>query len=166
MGRLLSVDPCPVCNYHVEGPLHFGGSTRSRLFIHHRYLLAICRTCRHLVSVLVATPDYDLPTVLQSAADDLATLEARAAEGDVDARKLLPLHHAALEPADDDESGEIEVERCTFCGSADLLLLPNVGGDEGERFDDADAWVDCPRCGEGKLLIHTEGHWDEIDTAP
>lgn len=163
MGQLLGMSPCPVCNYHIEGPLHFGGSTRSRLFLYFRYQLATCHDCHNLVSVLVRTPDYDMPAMLQSAEDDIATLEGRAAAGDVIARRLLPLHRHALEPSElDDEAVEVEV--CTVCGSDNLTLHDHAGGDEGERFQAADAWVACPRCEEGQLLLRTIGDWDEIDS--
>lgn len=163
VGRLLYLAPCPVCNYYVEGPLHFGGSNRSRLFIRHRYLLAECHDCRHIVSVLVPTPDHDLPHVLQAAQDDLAALEKRAAQGDALARRLLPLHRFALQPAADEEAIELDVGVCTVCGSRNLTVFAHVGGDEGERFDQSLAWLDCPRCEEGRLLVQTGGYWDEID---
>lgn len=165
MGRLLTIAPCPVCNYYVEGPLHFGGSSRSGLFIHYRYVLASCRDCRNIVSVLVKTPDYDMPHVLKSAQDDLETLQGRAAQGDVFAVRLLPLHRAALN-SDPDAIAEFagaDVERCTVCSSTNLELFTHLGGDEGERFDESIAWVQCPRCEEGKLLIRTNGYWDDID---
>jgi len=166
VGRLLLLSPCPVCNYHVEGPLHFGGSTRSHLFIHYQYRLAVCHDCRNIVSVLVPTPDYDLPHILESAAEDIETLEDRASQGDVFARQLLPLHRRALEAdaAENDEGQYVGV--CTVCGSKNLTIFTHLGGDEGERFDDGIAWVDCPRCEEGRLLLRTVGYWDELDNAP
>jgi hypothetical protein len=164
VGRLLHVEPCPLCHYHVEGPLHFGGSTRSHLFIHHQYQVACCHHCRNLVSVLVPTPDYDLPHVLAAAQADIQALEKRAAGGDVSARLLLLLHRTALDGDHGDDLTETLV--CTVCGSGDLAVYTHVGGDEGERFDEGLAWVDCPRCEEGKLLLYTVGTWDEIDDAP
>ncbi len=164
MGRLLRIEPCPVCNYHIEGVLHFGGSTRSRLFIDHQYLLARCHDCDNIVSVLVRTPDYDLPHVLKAAEADISTLEARVASGDAFARILLPLHRRAL--ADDQEIDAVNLQKCTVCGSGNLTIYGHSGGDEGERFDQGVAWLDCPRCEEGKLLVQTVGSWDEIDDAP
>lgn len=156
-----------MCNYHVEGPLHFGGSTRSRLFIYYRYLLARCHDCRHIVSVLVPVPEYDLPHILESAAEDIATLEHRVARGDTRARALLPLHRNALRESNaEGRDMTVQVEVCTVCGSRNLTIFSLLGGDEGERFDESVAWLDCPRCEEGKLLLETVGSWDELDDAP
>ncbi len=163
MGRLLHVEPCPVCNYHVEGPLHFGGSTRSHLFIHYRYALAHCHACANAVSVLVPTPTYDLPHVLAAAQADITELEARVSRGDVFARILLPLHRMALAM---EEEPPPDVQVCTVCGSTNLTVLSHVSGDEGERYDGGHAWMDCPRCEVGKLMLKTVGTWDEIDDAP
>lgn len=164
MGRLLHVEACPVCNYHVEGPLHFGGSTRSRLFIYHRYQVAICQDCENLVSVLVAAPAPDVPYILEQAAADILELEKRTRRGDVFARQLLPLHRHALE--DDTDYSGMELGACTVCGSHNLDVLYVLGGDEGEHFDDGTAWAPCPRCEEGRLFLKAIGTWDEIDDAP
>ncbi len=163
MGRLLLVEPCPVCAYHIEGPLYYGGSTRTRLFIYYRYLLARCHDCNHIVSVLMATPEHDLPSVLEAARNDLARLTAMAEQGDIIARRLLILHTAALEETEEEEDAG-EVGRCTVCGGANLTLFPLLGGDDGEHFDDGTAWLDCPRCDEGRLWVYTSGWWDEIDS--
>lgn len=163
MGRLLHVEPCPVCNYHIEGPLHYGGSTRSHLFIHHRYILAHCLDCANIVSVLVPTPEYDLPQVLAAARADITELEARVSRGDVFARILLPIHRAAL-LVEDEQPPDLRL--CTVCGSANVILETHVGGDDGERFDGGHAWMDCPRCEDGRLMLKTIGTWDEIDDAP
>ena len=164
MGRLVSLEACPVCNYHVEGMLHVGWSTRSQLFMSHRYELAVCHTCRNVVSVLMPIPDSDAPLVSQAAESDLRELEERASRGDPFARVLLPLHRNAL--ADGQAQPDAEIGVCTVCRSHDLMTLTTIGGDEGEHFDDGTAWLDCPRCEEGRLWVHTTGSWDEIDDAP
>jgi len=162
VGQLLQVAPCPVCNYYIEGELHHGGSTRTRLFIYYRYILATCQSCRQVVSVLVETPAYDLPHVLEDARRDIALLEGRAEHGDPIARRLLPMHRQALE--DDAEAlAGVETGVCTVCGSRDLALYEHLGGDAGEHFEDGSAWINCPRCPEGRLWVHATGSWDEID---
>ncbi len=162
MGQLLQVVPCPVCNYYIEGELHHGGSSRTRLFLYYRYILGTCRSCRQVVSVLIETPVCDLPQVLDAARRDIALLEARVEQGDTVARRLLPLHRQALE---EDANALVGVETgvCTVCGSRDLLLYEYLGGDAGEHFEDGSAWIDCPRCEEGRLWVHATGKWDEID---
>jgi len=164
VGRLVSLEACPVCNYNVEGMLHVGWSTRSQLFMAHRYDLAVCRDCHNVVSVLLPIPDYDVPLVSRAAESDLKELEDRAARGDPFARVLLPIHRHALEAGEAAPDAEIGV--CTVCSSRNLKLYTQVGGDEGEHFDDGTAWLDCPRCAEGRLWAHTTGSWDEIDDAP
>ncbi len=161
MGRLVVLEACPVCNYNVEGVLHVGWSTRSRLFLLYRYDLAICHTCHNIISVLVPVPEHDRPLIDQAARQDLETLEKRAEAGDFMARRLLPLHRLALEP--DETLDEVEVGLCTACGSTELESYPTVGGDEGEHFEDGTAWLDCPRCDEGRLWVRSVGTWDEID---
>ena len=164
MGRLLVVESCPVCNYHVEGELHSGGSTRSRLFITHRYVIASCPDCEHVVSTLVKTPEYDLPGVLEKAHRDLETLKARAEQGDEQAARLVVLHYMALGEGDEDDFELPDTGLCTVCGGSNLEFFLALGGDEGEHFDDGTAWIACPRCEEGKLWLHTEGYWDELDS--
>jgi hypothetical protein len=164
VGRLLRIEPCPVCNYHVEGALFFGGSTRTRLFIFHRYVIGHCHACNNLVSVLVRTPEYDLEQMLAAAEKDIETLQARIAEGDEIARRLLPLHQMALDEEDDMSEGTTELHTCSVCGSQDVSLHLSLGGDDGEHFDDGTAWVACPSCEEGQIWVRAFGHWDEIDS--
>jgi hypothetical protein len=165
MGRMLRIEACPVCNYHVESELYYGGSTRSRLFLHHRYELAHCHACRSVVSVLVPLPEYDLPSMLEKARQDIATLEGLAAEGDAVARRLLPLHQLALQDdPDDDTLTGLETGLCTNCGSGDLTLFPGVGGDNGEHFADGTAWLACPCCDEGQIWLRQVATWDELDS--
>ncbi len=165
MGRMLRIEPCPVCNYHIESELYSGGSTRSRLFLLYRYELAHCQTCRDIVSVLVRVPEYDLPAVLARAEADIATLEALAAQDDPIARRLLPLHRLALEDDPDDPTLiDVETGVCTACGSSDVILFPHVGGDNGEHFEDGTAWLACPRCAEGELWVRQVATWDELDS--
>lgn len=162
MGKLLQVAPCPVCNYYIEGELHYGGSNRSRLFIYFRYVLAICHSCRQVVSVLIETPAYDLPQVLEAAQREITVLEGRVEQGDPVARRLLSLHRQALEE-DAAALDGVETALCTVCGSRDLAIYDHLGGDAGEHFEDGSAWIDCPRCDEGRLWIYAMGSWDEID---
>lgn len=163
MGQLLYLETCPVCNYNVEGELHVGNSTRARLFMVYRYVLASCHTCHNIVSVLTPTPDYDLPHILEAARRDLAQLEELAAGGDVLARQILPLHRIALEADEDDETlQDVETGVCTVCGGTELTLFPVVGGDNGEHFSDGTVWLQCPRCEEGQLWVRQVGSWDEL----
>jgi hypothetical protein len=129
----------------------------------HRYDLGMCMDCRNIVSVLVSIPDYDRPLIEQAAEADLQELEQRLQHGDRDARQLLPLHRRALEESVPPSS---EVGRCTACGGRHIRLFSHVGGDEGEHFEDGTAWLDCPRCEEGRLWLWADGTWDEIDNLP
>lgn len=165
MGKLLQLEACPVCNYHVEGPLHYGGSTRSRLFIYYRYEVAQCHACQNIVSVLVPTPEYDIEAMLKAAHRDIETLKTMVEQGDPIARRLLPLHELALEDDAEDETLEmVETGLCTACGSEDITLFLNLGGDEGEHFADGSAWLACPACEDGKIWVRTMGTWDELDS--
>ncbi|GAB4569373.1 MAG: hypothetical protein Kow0077_01790 [Anaerolineae bacterium] len=162
MGLLLRVEACPVCNYHIESELYYGGSTRTRLFIHFQYLLAHCHACRNVVSVLVPLSARDLAYKLDDARRDIERLEAMAERGDVIARRLLGLHRVAL--IDDDSLlQDLPVGLCTVCSSSDVTVFEHLGGDEGEHFSDGTAWLECPRCDEGKLWVRAVGTWDEID---
>ena len=125
MGRLVSLEACPVCNYNVEGMLHVGWSTRSQLFMSHRYDLAVCQDCHNVVSVLLPIPDYDVPLVSRAAESDLQELEDRAAHGDPFARVLLPIHRHALEAGEAAPDAEIGV--CTVCRSRNLKLYAQSG---------------------------------------
>lgn len=163
MGQLLYLETCPVCNYNVEGELHSGNSTRTRLFLLYRYELANCRSCHNIVSVLIPTPEYDLPALMEAAQRDLERLEGLAAVGNFMARQLLPLHQMALDDAyDADIRSEVETGVCTVCGGTDLEIFPHVGGDGGEHFADGSAWLACPRCEEGQLWVRHVGEWDEL----
>lgn len=163
MGRLLRLEPCPVCNYHVEGVLHHGNSTRTRMFIFFRYVLAQCADCHEVISALVPTPEYDLPQILEAAEQDIQTLQERLDQGDAIARRLLPLHQLALLEDESLLEGMITAE-CTACGSLDVTLFPQAGGDDGEHFEDGTTFLACPRCAEGQLWVRTVGHWDELDS--
>ncbi|HLY25436.1 MAG TPA: hypothetical protein VKQ72_03790 [Aggregatilineales bacterium] len=154
MGRLLTVHPCPVCNYYVEGQLHEGGSGIATLFLRNRYALAICEDCHHLVSVLVPNSDQEVEEALKTARHDIVQMEADAVIGDRRAKELLPLFREALDTYDG--SVPAATPTCTVCGKEHLQLL-NV---RVSQYDDQDAWFSCPRCGEGRLLVETSGTWD------
>lgn len=163
MGQLLYLETCPVCNYNVEDELHVGNSTRARLFMLYRYVLAECHACQNIVSTLVPTPEFDLPHILENAQRDLEALEVLVARGDQIARQVLPLHRIALAMDDDDETLQnVETGVCTVCGSTDMTLFPLIGGDNGEHFSDGTAWLQCPRCEEGQLWVRQVGSWDEL----
>ncbi len=163
MGRLLRIEPCPVCNYHIEDMLFHGGSTRMRLFIYNRYVLAHCRACKNIVSILEPTPKYELERMLEAAVRDIVTLQERSAQGDAIARRLLPLHMLALDEQSD-MGDDPQMRTCTVCDSRKVKKLPEVGGDDGEHYDDGTAFIACPRCEEGQLWVRTAGMWDEIDS--
>jgi hypothetical protein len=154
MGRLLYIHPCQVCNYHVEDELHEGGSGSAGLFLRNHYVLAICADCHHLVSALVANSSQETDAAVTQARHDLVQLEADAVIGDFRARDLLPLFRQALDTLDSGETAPATA--CTMCGSANIALHPVAG----ELFDEQTAWVPCPRCEEGRLLVETAGHWD------
>lgn len=156
MGRLLTVHPCPVCNYHIEDQLHEGGSGIAPMFLRNHYALAICRNCHHLVSVLVPNTGQETQDALKAARHDIVQMEADAVIGDRRARDLLPLFREALDTFD--EAAEpAAVSACTVCGSQDIEIQGEV---DGAQFDAQDAWVQCPNCVEGRLLIETTGAWD------
>ncbi len=155
MGRLLTVHPCPVCNYHVESELHEGGSGIAGMFLRNHYALAICMDCRQLVSALVPNTDQETDEALKAARRDLVQIEADAVIGDQRARYLLPLVRQALDQFDG--SVPAAVPNCTNCGSAHLEIMTGVSG---KQLDARDAWVRCPRCEEGRLLVETTGSWD------
>lgn len=155
MGRLLTVHPCPVCNYHVEGELHEGSSGSDALFLRNHYALALCGDCRHLVSVLVASSEEETDAALAMARRDMAQMEADARDGDLDARYWLPFFRAALADYSDQEPAA--VSQCTVCGSANINI---VGALTGAQYDAQDAWVQCPACQEGRLLVETSGAWN------
>ena len=154
MGRLLQVHQCLVCNYFIEGELHHGTSGISPLFLRNHYALAVCRTCRNLVSVLVPNTPQQITETLASARQTLVQMEADAIVGDPEARDLLPLFREALDTFDENEPGV--VGQCNVCGSADLELHDDL---DPTLFDEQDAWLRCPRCAEGQLLIETAGEW-------
>lgn len=155
MGRLLIVHPCPICNYYVEDEIQEGGSGISGLFLRNHYMLANCRTCRNLVSVLVPNTAQETDAALDNARVELIQMEMDSVQGDQRARDLLPLFREALSHFEDEEAGPV-VTCCTLCESTDLILLPT----EGAKFDAGEAWLPCPACDEGELLIETTGHWD------
>lgn len=155
MGRLLRVFPCPVCNYHVEDELHEGGSGIDVQFLRNHYALATCNTCHNLVSVMVPNTDEEISAALKKARDDIMRMEGDAVIGDPRARELLPLFRMAV----DEYGDEIRpvITACTMCGSKDVEI---VSGVDGADYDAHDAWVHCPRCAEGQLLVETCGSWD------
>lgn len=154
MGRLLTVHPCPVCNYHVEGELHEGGSGSDAIFLRNHYALAICTECRHLVSVLVANTDSETEDALKAARSNIVQMEADAVIGDLRARYWLPFFRDALDRFDAELPGAIS--SCSMCGSHNIDLVRDV---DGERYDNQSAWIPCPKCEEGRLLIETSGAW-------
>ncbi len=156
MGRLLIVHPCPVCNYHVEDELHEGGSGIAPLILRNHYALAICRNCRHLVSVLVPNTDEETQDALKTARQDIVQMEADAVIGDKRARDLLPLFREALDSFETTDNPTITIT-CTMCGSTDVEIQSAVNG---QQMDAEDAWIMCPRCQEGRLLVVTTGSWD------
>ncbi len=155
MGRLLTVHPCPVCNYYVEDQLHEGGSGIATMFLRNHYALAICADCHHLVSVLVPNTDEETEDALKRARSEIVQMEADAVIGDRRARDLLPLFRQALDTFDGTEPAAIT--SCTMCGSANIQIQGDLNG---EQYDAQDAWVLCPQCSEGHLLIETSGNWD------
>ncbi len=154
MGRLLFVHSCPVCNYFIEGELHHGHSGISTFFLRNHYSLAICGNCHNLVSVLVANNDAQTNAALTDARHDIVQMEADAVIGDSTARDLLPLFREALDTFDGNVPGEVSL--CTVCGSSDMTVFDEITPDQ---LDAQDAWLPCPRCTEGKLLIETAGQW-------
>lgn len=155
MGRLLWAHPCPVCNYHVEAELYEGSSGIDPMFLRNHYALAICADCQQLVSVLVPNTEQETQNALRAARRDMTEMEANARIGDERARDLLPLFRAALEAFDD--AVPQAVSGCSHCGSTNLQL---VGANDSRLYDIQRAWVRCPRCEEGRLLIETIGTWD------
>jgi hypothetical protein len=154
MGRLLRAHPCPVCNYHVEAELYEGHSGIDPIFLRNHYTLAICADCHHLISVLVPNTERETQDALRTARRDLIQMEADAITGDERARDLLPLFRAALEAFD--ENVPQAVSDCSYCGSTNVEL---VGAEDSRLYDIQRAWVRCPRCEEGRLLIETVGIW-------
>lgn len=155
MGRLLSVYACPVCNYHVEGKLHEGYSGIAGMFLRNHYSLALCLDCHNVVSVLVANTDQETQDALRRARYDIVQMEADAVIGDKRARELLPLFRAAIDEFDGSEPAAVTI--CTMCGSANLDIQADLNG---QQYDKQTAWIKCPRCEEGRLLIATSGAWD------
>ncbi|MBX3083988.1 MAG: hypothetical protein KF716_20295 [Anaerolineae bacterium] len=154
MGRLLTVHPCPMCNYHVEDELHEGGSGSAVLFLRNHYVLALCNDCHNLVSVLVKNNEQETQDAVRQAQYDIVQLEADAVIGDLRAKDLLPFYRDALDHFKDDYPEA--ATKCSMCGSdnIDLQLM------ESSKFDQAEAWIPCPRCEEGRLLIEASGRWD------
>ena len=154
MGRLLFIHQCAVCNYYVEGELHYGWSGISTQFLRNHYALATCQNCQNVVSALVPTPLEDINGVITAARRALVQMEADAIIGDEDARNMLPFFKEALDTFDENMPGSIG--QCDVCGSFDLKLHEDL---DPEQFDAQDAWLPCPRCAEGQLLIETVGEW-------
>ncbi|MBX3064356.1 MAG: hypothetical protein U0528_14720 [Anaerolineae bacterium] len=154
MGRLLTIHPCSVCNYHVEDELHEGGSGSSTLFLHNHYVLALCNNCHHLVSVLAPNTAQETQDALRTARSEIVQLEADAVLGDLRAKDMLPFFRDALDNFREDDP-PVATILCTNCGSDQVEMQPI----EGNLFDEQDAWVHCPRCEEGRLLVETTGQW-------
>lgn len=159
MGQLVTVYPCPVCNYGVEDELHFGGSGSAKLFLHNHYALATCQDCHHLVSVLVPNTVDETDEALQQAQVDIRQLELDAEDEDVPtqvrARDLLSFFRDAVQDFES-EAADVAVTECSMCGSTNVEIEAVTSG----LLDDQDAWVHCPRCAEGHLLLETAGRWD------
>ncbi len=81
-------------------------------------------------------------------------MEADAIIGDEQARAQLPFFREALDTFDETMPGA--VAQCDICGSLDLVLYDEV---DPALYDSQDAWLPCPRCAEGRLLIAAVGHW-------
>jgi DNA-directed RNA polymerase subunit RPC12/RpoP len=154
MGRLLRVYACPVCNYHIEDDLHEGGSGIDAMFLRNHYMLALCADCHQIVSVLVPNSAQETQAAVERARSDIVQMEAEAVIGDERARYLLPFFRAALDEIDDDTPPAVSA--CSNCGSAAITIQPM----DGKRFDAQTAWIKCPRCEEGRLLVETSGAWD------
>jgi hypothetical protein len=154
MGRLLLVHPCAVRNYHVEDELHEGGSGSASLFLHNHYVLAICGACRNLMSVLVPNTEAETQDALKIARQEIVQMEADAVVGDTRARDLLPFFRDALDRFND--ALPATITQCSYCGSPDITLQRV----DGAHFDAQDAWLPCPRCEDGRLLVETNGRWD------
>jgi hypothetical protein len=155
MGRLLTVHPCPICNYYVDGDLHEGGSGIAPMFLKNHYALASCNECHNLVSVMVPNTDQETQDALKQARHDIIQMEADAVIGDRRARDLLPLFREALDTFD--ESVPAAISTCTMCGSTDLVIEKEI---TSEQLDESEAWITCPQCSEGRLLVETSGQWD------
>ena len=162
MGRLLKVHGCPVCNYYVEDELHEGSSGIAPEFIRNRYALAICHNCNNLVSVFTPATEDEIRAALDDTRDAIekmesdATGEETSARDMVRARDLLPLFRETLDTFDESIEPEA-VSACTICGSHNIEIVRDV---TGGQFDDQDAWIHCPSCKEGRLLVGTTGYWD------
>ncbi len=154
MGRLVSIHHCPVCYYTVEDELHHGTSGVSPFFLRNHYALAICNTCHNLVSVLVPNDSAQNDQALAQARSEIVQMEADAVIGDPRAREMLPFFRESLDTFDADMPGEASA--CTVCGSEDISVYEI----SGELLDEQDAWLPCPRCEEGTLLVEASGHWD------
>jgi uncharacterized protein with PIN domain len=156
MGRLLTVHPCPICNYYVEDTLNEGGSGIAPLFLKNHYVLAICKDCHNLVSVIIPNTEQETQDALKTARDDIIQMEADVILGDRRAREMLPLFKQSVDSFASDETPTPET-RCTMCGSANIEIQTDVNG---AQFDAQDAWILCPNCKEGHLLVETTGAWD------
>jgi len=154
MGRLLRVHQCAVCNYYIESDLHFGGSGISTTFLRNHYAVAICRSCKNIVSALVPNTPDQMRTTITAARRALVQMEADAIIGDVEARDLLPFFREALDTLDENEPGA--VGQCELCNSTDLELFDAI---DPQLLDSNEVWIPCPRCAEGKILLETAGEW-------
>jgi ribosomal protein S27E len=105
--------------------------------------------------VLVPNSDDETQEALRTARREIVQLEADAVLGDLRAKDKLMFFRDALDNFREDDPPVSEVN-CTNCGSQQLDLCPI----EGHLFDAQDAWVRCPRCEEGRLLVETTGRWD------
>jgi hypothetical protein len=155
MGRLVTIHPCANCNYHIEGELHEGGSGIATMFLRNRYALAICNDCHHLVSVLVANSEEETQDALKQARSEIVQMEADAVIGDKRARDLLPLFREALDSFD--ENVPPAITSCSMCGGSNVEIQTYTSG---KNYDPENAWVQCPRCDEGRLFIEITGTWD------
>jgi hypothetical protein len=167
MGRLLRIHACPVCNYYVEDELHEGSSGIAPDFIRNRYAIATCHHCHNVVSVFIPSSAEQIQNALQDTRDAIDKMQSDMADDDIEvrdrarARDLLPLFQETLDYFDD--PGDIDIAQpgnlsvCTMCGSKDIEIPTDI---TSGLFDDSDAWIRCPVCEEGRLLIETSGFWD------
>lgn len=156
MGRLLLVHPCPVCNYHIEGELHEGDSGVDTTFLRNHFGLGVCRHCHEIVSMLIPNSEQEIADALKRARSALVQMEADAAIGDPEARDRLPVFQRALDNFNADVPAALI--QCSQCGSTEVEILTSL--DKGVLDSDS-AWIQCPRCEEGQLLVETIGTWDE-----
>ncbi|HRE47295.1 MAG TPA: hypothetical protein PLD47_06170 [Aggregatilineales bacterium] len=156
MGRLLTIHPCPVCNYHIEDVLHEGGSGIDTSLLRNHYVLGVCQTCHEVVSLLIPNTAEETLDALKTARYALTQMEADAVIGDLQARDMLPFFRQALDTFD--ENVPLAETSCTNCGSTAVRVLILEGTGLAGKSDET--WITCPRCDEGRLFVEVTGRWD------